>query len=176
MKLRHPISNAIYTLRDDGTVLVESADGREGVFQSNGAWKRGELRDADPRLRELGFTILAVSADAPEKLRAARETKGLEYTLLSDASQAAARAFGLAWQLDDAVVDRLRGVGIDVEAASGHDHHQLPVPAVFLVDSNRVIRFRSFDPDYKVRLPTELLLAEARALVKPAAANGGALP
>ena len=117
-----------------------------------------------------------MSADAPEKLRAARETKGLEYTLLSDASQAAARAFGLAWQLDDAEVARLRGFGIDVEAASGHDHHQLPVPAVFLVDSNRVVRFRSFDPDYKVRLPTEQLLAEARALVKPAAANGGALP
>lgn len=109
-----------------------------------------------------------MSADAPEKLRAKRESDGIEYTLLSDASQSAARAFGLAWQLDEAEVTRLRGFGIDVEAASGHDHHQLPVPAVFLVDSARVIRFRSYDPDYKVRLPTEQLLREARALVKPA--------
>ena len=108
-----------------------------------------------------------MSADAPEKLREKRDTDDLEYTLLSDASQAAARAFGLAWQLDDAEVARLRGFGIDVEAASGHDHHQLPVPAVFLVDSARVVRFRAFDPDYKVRLETDRLLAEARALAKP---------
>jgi len=108
-----------------------------------------------------------VSADSPEKLREKRETEGLEYTLLSDASQAAARAFGLAWQLDDAEVARLRGFGIDIEAASGHDHHQLPVPAVFLVDPARVVRFRSFDPDYKVRLGADRLLAEARALASP---------
>jgi hypothetical protein len=42
------------------------------------------------------------------------------------------------------------------------------VPAVFLVDADRVVRFRFFDPDYKVRLGTDRLLAEARALVKPA--------
>ena len=109
-----------------------------------------------------------MSADAPEKLLAKREADGIEYTLLSDASQEAARAFGLAWQLDDAEVARLRGFGIDVEAASGHDHHQLPVPAVFLVGTDRVIRFRSYDPDYKVRLPTDRLLAEARSMTAPA--------
>jgi len=42
------------------------------------------------------------------------------------------------------------------------------VPAVFLVDTERVIRFRAYDPDYTVRLPTEQLLREARALVEPA--------
>jgi peroxiredoxin len=110
-----------------------------------------------------------VSADSPEKLREFRETKGLDYTLLSDASQDASRAFGLAWQLSDAEVARLRGFGIDVEAASGRDHHQLPVPAVFLVDAQRIIRFRSFDPDYTVRLPTGRLLEEARAMAGAAA-------
>jgi NAD(P)-dependent dehydrogenase (short-subunit alcohol dehydrogenase family) len=53
MKLRHPISGAIYSLRDDGNVLVECRDGRVGVFRSNGAWVEGEVRDADPHL--IGF-------------------------------------------------------------------------------------------------------------------------
>jgi 3-oxoacyl-[acyl-carrier protein] reductase len=50
MKLRHPLSGAIYTLRDDGSVLVEDNDDREGLFRANGMWIEGELREADPHL------------------------------------------------------------------------------------------------------------------------------
>jgi 3-oxoacyl-[acyl-carrier protein] reductase len=50
MKLRHALTGAIYTLREDGHVLVESTDGREGIFRSNGEWVGGELREADPHL------------------------------------------------------------------------------------------------------------------------------
>ena len=53
MKLRHPLSDAIYTLCDDGTVRVEAKDGQQGVFRFDGAWVKGELREADPQL--LGF-------------------------------------------------------------------------------------------------------------------------
>jgi 3-oxoacyl-[acyl-carrier protein] reductase len=64
MKLRHPLSGAIYTLSDDNrageggddanvTVLVEAEDGRSGTFNSNGKWIRGSLRSADPHM--LGF-------------------------------------------------------------------------------------------------------------------------
>lgn len=47
MKLRHPISGAIYTRLDDRTVSVEDQNGQQGVFQADGAWIRGELREAD---------------------------------------------------------------------------------------------------------------------------------
>ena len=53
MKLRHPITGAIYTTRDDGSVDVESKEGVTGTFQPDGKWLKGELREADPHL--LGF-------------------------------------------------------------------------------------------------------------------------
>ena len=53
MKLRHPLSGAIYTTRDAGDVEVEARDGRKGIFRHDGAWLRGELRDADAHM--LGF-------------------------------------------------------------------------------------------------------------------------
>lgn len=53
MKLRHPISLAIYTRCDNRTVSVECRDGRQGVFHADGVWIRGELREADPQF--LGF-------------------------------------------------------------------------------------------------------------------------
>ena len=52
MKLRHPLSGALYTLREDGRVQVE-LEGRVGVFQADGRWHSGELRQAD--LHMLGW-------------------------------------------------------------------------------------------------------------------------
>jgi len=49
MRLRHPATGALYTLREDGEVEVEH-EGRRGVFTPAGAWRSGELREADPHL------------------------------------------------------------------------------------------------------------------------------
>ncbi len=53
MKLRHALTHAVYVASANGTVEVESPDGRCGVFQYDGTWVKGELREADPQL--LGF-------------------------------------------------------------------------------------------------------------------------
>ena len=46
MKLRHPLSGAIYSLQDDGLVRVEH-DGKTGLFHADGSWQSGELTTAD---------------------------------------------------------------------------------------------------------------------------------
>ena len=90
------------------------------------------------------------------------EVKDLGYALYSDSSLAAARAFGIAFQLSDAEVVKYKGYGIDLEAASGQSHHQLPVPSVFLVDAGGVIRWVYSNPDYRVRPDNAKLLEAAR--------------
>jgi peroxiredoxin len=115
-------------------------------------------------LSELGFDVVAVSADRPEKLAESRKAKGLGYELYSDSGLAAARAFGIVFQLDDATLAKYAEYGIDLEDASGESHHQLPVPSVFLIDSDGVIRWVHSDPDYRVRPDNATLLAAARAL------------
>jgi hypothetical protein len=47
--LRHPLSGAVYTLRDDGLVDVEN-NGIKGVFRFDGRHQEGELRQADPHM------------------------------------------------------------------------------------------------------------------------------
>lgn len=47
--LRHPLSGATYSLRDDGLVEVEN-NGLKGVFTFDGRYREGELRQADPHL------------------------------------------------------------------------------------------------------------------------------
>ncbi len=48
-KRRHPLSGAIYEVRDDGLVSVDQ-DGVIGVFTSEGDWVSGALHHVDPQL------------------------------------------------------------------------------------------------------------------------------
>ncbi len=48
-KRRHPLSGALYDVRDDGLLLVDD-HGITGVFTEEGDWVAGELRHADAHL------------------------------------------------------------------------------------------------------------------------------
>ena len=125
----------------------------------------GALATIEPRLVELGYRVLAISADRPTKVQETREKSDFRYRLLSDSKMEAARAFGIAFKVDDATVEKYRGYGIDLEAASGEKHHLLPVPSVFIVGTDGMIRFAYSNPEYKVRLePEKILTAAERTL------------
>ena len=47
--LKHPLSGATYTLREDGLVEVEN-NGLTGVFAFDGRHRSGDLRHADPHM------------------------------------------------------------------------------------------------------------------------------
>ena len=74
----------------------------------------------------------------------------------------ATKTFGLAFTVDDATITKYKGFGIDLKKASGHDHHALPVPAVYIVDKSGKITFAHSNPDYKKRLDIETILAELK--------------
>ena len=120
-----------------------------------------ELRNVVPKLNDAGVDVYFLSADRPERLIDSLEADVSDYEILSDASQSVARSFGIAFRVDDATFEKYKTYGIDLEAASGYDHHQLPVPAVFLIGADGKIEFAHADPDYKVRLPARDLLAAA---------------
>ena len=69
------------------------------------------------------------------------KVKNLSDALYSDSALNAARAYGIAFQVDKFSVAKLRAFGINLEKASGEGHNQLPVPSVFLIDSHGVIRW-----------------------------------
>jgi peroxiredoxin len=90
----------------------------------------------------------------------------LGWRLYSDSKSAAALALGLAFRVDDATVEQYKRYSIDLEAASGETHHVLPVPAVFLTDAAGKVQFSYVHPDYRVRVPAEVVLAAAKTIAK----------
>lgn len=131
-----------------------------------------ELHTVIPELRAMGIDVLFLSGDRPELLYASltEETQaaiaGRDYTLYSDADMHAGLALGIAFSAEESTIRRRLDRGQDIAASSMVKHHALSVPSVFAIDKTGVIRFSFAEPNYKVRLPTETLLAVAQDLVK----------
>jgi peroxiredoxin len=122
-----------------------------------------DLVEIQEDLQKAGVQILAISVDRPEKLRETSKNEQLSYTLLSDSDAAAAKAFGIAFKVDDATVHLYKNsYQIDLEDASGRKHHLLPHPAVFVVDTAGKIKFAHVNEDYKTRLSASDVLKAAR--------------
>jgi peroxiredoxin len=123
----------------------------------------GQLRKIESQLTGLGYQVVAVSPDRPEKLSASIEKQSLTYTLVSDSEAAGIKGFGIAFRVDDQTFEKYKKFKIDLEEHSGAKHHLLPVPAVFIIGKTGTILFQYVNPDYKVRLHPDVLLAAAKA-------------
>lgn len=127
-----------------------------------------ELRLAEKQLKEMGFNIWFISIDKPELLLESLDDPDIGYTVYSDSSLNATRAFGLAFRVDDELNERYLSYDIDLEKASGENHHVLPAPATYIIGTDGIINFAYINPDYKVRLHPDVLLAAATAYTEEA--------
>ena len=123
-----------------------------------------DLHLVEPKLRKSGFEIVFLSTDRPELLYASLKATHIHYTLLSDSHLEAARAFHIAYHVDDATLAKMCEYGVDLEATTGTKQHELPVPSVFIIDTSGIIRFVYSNPDYKIRLGADALWAAAQPL------------
>jgi peroxiredoxin len=123
-----------------------------------------DLVGIETEIEKAGAQLLAISMDTPEKLRETPNRDKLGYRLLSDSEAVAVKAFGIAFQVEDALVRKYKeSYQIDLEAASGQTHHILPHPAVFVADTKGTIRFAYVNSDYKVRLEPAEILEQVKA-------------
>ena len=128
----------------------------------------GDLRRIEADLQALGYRIVAVSPDSPERLREGLDKTPVNYTLLSDGAAQLIRALGIAFRVDAETREKYRAYGIDlVEASGGHEHFLLPVPTVILADAEGIVRHIEFNADYRVRPSNDEVLAAARRHAPP---------
>jgi peroxiredoxin len=129
-----------------------------------------DMRFAIPEIREMGVDVLFLSGDRAELLfeslswEAQEDIAGLDYTLLSDADAQAAIALGIAFKASERTINGRLAKNQDIEDSSMLKHGVLPVPSVFAIDREGVIRFVYTNADYSVRLPADELLSVAREI------------
>lgn len=124
------------------------------------------LGELEPKLLALGYQILAVSPDRAEGLKKMAGENHLDYRLLSDHAMDASLAYGVAFRVPTEMRQAYREHGIELAPLPGGEGAWLPVPTVFIVGRDGVIKFMFSNPDYKVRLSNNALLAAAQVAAK----------
>ena len=118
-----------------------------------------ELQGIEKDILDLGYQVVGISPDSPASLKASVEKNELNYSLLSDSDLGAAKAFGLAFQAPEKYKEMLAG-------ASGGDNSSglLPVPAVFVFNTEGQIQFEYINPNYNTRIKGNMLKAVLASL------------
>jgi peroxiredoxin len=120
-----------------------------------GAWARH--RDA---LQHAGARLIIVTPEAGGRMMALAELAGDAAVVLCDLNMGVALRNGLAFPVGRQVLDDFLADGLDLAEVNGTASGFLPVPATFLIDADRVVRFAFVDPDFTHRAePADVLAA-----------------
>jgi len=116
--------------------------------------------EVEEEILNFGYQVIAINPDSQEQLKATADKQNLNYNLYSDARGALIKAMGIAFKAPDRYQDRLSNY------SGGQNPGLLPVPSLFIVDSEGTIIFEYISPDYKQRISADLLLVVLEQYVK----------
>jgi peroxiredoxin len=124
-------------------------------------------RNLLPGLRELGASLVAISPQVPERLRAIKQRHSLSYSVASDLGNQLARQFGILYTFDEASQKSSIASGKTIGETTGTGTWELPQPTAVVIGQNGVVRFADVHPDWLLRSEAEPILAAVSSLANP---------
>lgn len=107
-----------------------------------------------------------IAAIVPDRQRFAAWLKSdakAPFPVLTDMDNGYAMSIGLAIWVGDKVKQMMIGSGWGPSVSQGNDNWMLPIPATFVVGTDGIIRARFVDPDYRMRMAIDDMLAALRS-------------
>lgn len=118
------------------------------------------LVEAQPRLAPA--KMVAISGEMQRYTRRIRIEAGAQFRFLSDMDAAYAASIGLAITIEPALRAVLERSGKRIPDFQGSNDWVLPIPAVFVLDRDGIVRARHVDPDYRRRMEIDDLASAVR--------------
>ena len=122
-----------------------------------------------PELGSLGATLIAISPEPPDTSLSTTEKNELEFEVLSDINSDAGRAYRLMFELSDELQAFYTEMGNDLSKRNADGEWHLPLPATYVIDTNKRITLAFLDADYRNRLEPADIIAALRTPATTAA-------
>jgi len=111
-----------------------------------------QLQDSLQAVYKKGANVIVISPEKPEYIEKTIEKTGAQFTILYDENQKISDAFDVTFEpsgKDKMVYNTV--LGAKLKETHTDDSERLPIPATFIIDINKKIVWRHFDPNYKNR-------------------------
>lgn len=125
-----------------------------------------------PEIAAAGGRLVAISPQAPDGSLSTAERNGLAFPVLSDIGGAAARAFGLEFELPPELQVLYAEFGHALPELNAGTGWRLPIPGTFVAGADGRIRLAHADADYRHRLEPAVALAALAEAGAPAGEAG----
>jgi peroxiredoxin len=122
------------------------------------------LQDIYAEIQQAGASLIAISPMLPDGSLSMAEKHQLTFDVLSDQGNRVAVEYGIVYRLDDELLKLYDKFGIDVAGANGDDSFEVPMPATYLVNTDRRISYAFLDVDHTVRMEPADMVAELKKL------------
>lgn len=151
----HDIS--LKDLRKKGSVVVLFYRGYWCPF-CNRELRRFE--DSLALIRAKGAQLIAITPEAQSGIDSTIARTGASFPILYDEDMKISNNYHVSFQVDDRTLGRYKNAGIDL-LDNNHQKKEayLPVPAVYVINTEGSVVFRYFDADYKKRVSVKDILA-----------------
>lgn len=145
-------------LRKKGNVVVVFYRGNWCPYCSRYLKK---LQDSLDFIRAKGAQLIVITPEADEGVDSSAAKSGAQFPIISDKDMKIANGYKVAFKVDEKTLGRYKMSGIDLLKNNNQTKDAyLPVPAVYIVNTEGSIKFRYFEEDYKKRLTIKDLLKE----------------
>jgi len=111
-----------------------------------------------PEIEAAGATLVAMTPETTGRTADTKRQLGLGFEVLSDVDCAIALRFGTAYRVPDSYRAALLSFGIDLEQRHGDDWWLLPMPAIFVVGQDGILRYAKASGDITDRTEPDAIV------------------
>jgi peroxiredoxin len=124
------------------------------------------LKEIDSQVQELGARIVVLTPELERYTRALHKKLNLPFDILIDLHLKVAEQFGLVFTFPDYLRDLYRSWGNTLDRFHDESGYRLPMPARYIIDSNRLIRSAEVNADYTIRPEPSETLRRLKEIVR----------
>lgn len=119
-------------------------------------------QDSLSQLLTKGVQVIAITPQGKDGVDSMVAKTSAVFPILSDEGGKTMEAYQVAYKVDEKTVNRYKMAGIDLLKTNNQKQASLPVPAVYIINTEGTITYRYFDENYRKRMSVKELLANIK--------------
>lgn len=120
-----------------------------------------KLQDSLQLIKEAGADVLIVTPETSSFIDSTVARTGATMSIITDKDMKIAKAYKVAFKVDDKAVVRYKNANPPIDLLKINDQSKevfLPIPAVYIVNTDGAVTYRFFEEDYKKRTPVSEII------------------
>lgn len=116
------------------------------------------IQDSLQLLTGKGAYVIGITPETSENIKTTVAKTKASYSIVQDKGYEIMKSYEVNYIMAPATVAKYKGYGLDMTKANGNADNMLPVPATYVINSDRKISFVHFDRDYTKRASVKDIL------------------